>query len=83
MTTKRQFEGKCHYSRKYEHMQKNCTERITAEGKSKTGGLSKPERSSKVGLITRHVLGVTKPADNWIVDSGATCHICNSKEIAV
>ncbi len=85
MTTKQQFKGKRHYCMKYGHMQKNCTEHIKAEGKSKTGGSSEPERgkkwSSKVGLITRHVLGVRKPAENWIVDSGAACHICNSKEL--
>ncbi len=32
-------------------------------------------------LLTSHVLGVSKPAQHWIVDSGATCHICNSKEL--
>ncbi len=47
MTTKRQFKGKCHYCKKYGHMQKNCTERIKAEGKSKTGGSSEPERDRK------------------------------------
>lgn len=34
-----------------------------------------------MGLLTCHVLGVRKPAETWIVDSGATCHICNSKEL--
>ena len=28
-----------------------------------------------------HALGVREPTQNWIVDSGATCHICNSKEL--
>ena len=28
-------------------------------------------------LLTSHVLGVSKPAQHWIV---ATCHICNFKE---
>ena len=78
-------QGKCHYCKRYGHMQKNCTECIKAESKSKTGALSEAERGkkkvSKVGLVTRHILGVRKPAENWIVDSGATCHICNSKEL--
>ena len=26
-------------------------------------------------------MGVSEPAPHWIVDSGATCHICNSKEL--
>ena len=34
-----------------------------------------------MGLFTCHVLGVRKPAETWIVDSGDTCHICNSKEL--
>ena len=38
-------------------------------------------KGSKVGLLTCHVLGVREPAQNWIVDSGATCHICNAKEL--
>ena len=29
----------------------------------------------------QHALGVREPTQNWIVDSGATCHICNSKEL--
>ena len=68
-------------------MQKNCTERIKAEGKPKPGGSSDTERGkkkgSKVGLLTCHVLGVRKHSETWIVDSGATCHICNSKELFV
>ena len=28
-----------------------------------------------------HALRVREPTRNWIVDSGATCHICNSKEL--
>ena len=38
-------------------------------------------KGNKVGLLTCHVLGVMEPAQNWIVDSGATCHICNAKEL--
>ena len=39
--------------------------------------------SSIVGLVTRLVLsGGTshQSTDTWIVDSGATCHICNNKQ---
>ena len=39
------------------------------------------KKPSKVGLFTRHVLGVQESAQNWIVDSGATCHISNTKEL--
>ena len=89
MTAKRQFRGRgpqCHYCKKYGHIQKNCTKRIKAEeekakqGESETVGGKSP-KGKKVGLITRHVLGVREPAHDWIVDSGATCHVCNSKEL--
>ena len=89
MMAKRQFRGRgpqCHYCKKYGHIQKNCTKRIKAEEeKAKQGGSEtvgdKSPKGKKVGLITRHVLGVREPAHDWIVDSGATCHICNSKEL--
>ena len=75
----------CHYCKRYGHIQKNCIERIRSEGKDKqvetaqkTGRKSKP---SKVGLVTRHVLGVQEPSHEWIVDLGATCHISNAKEL--
>ena len=51
-----------------------------SEEKSKQGG-SEGVKGNKVGLLTCHVLGVMEPAQNWIVDSGATCHICNAKEL--
>jgi hypothetical protein len=89
MMTKRQFRGRgpqCHYCKRYGHIQRNCTKRIKAEEeKGKQGGSEavggKSSKGNKVGLITRHVLGVREPAHDWIVDSGATCHICNSKEL--
>ena len=90
MMTRRQFRGRgpqCYYCKQYGHVQKNCTERTKAEEeKSKHGGSEKGKGSKRpkpngVGLVTSHVLGVTEPAHDWIVDSGATCHICNSKEL--
>ena len=87
MTARRQFKGRgprCHYCRKFGHIQKNCTERIKNEEKSKQGAPAetpKGKKKEKVGLLTRHVLGVRELAQDWILDSGATCHICNSKEL--
>ena len=67
----------CHYCKKYGHIKKNCLERAKQENSERKKG----KKSNKVGLLTYHVLGVTDPAHNWIIDSGATCHICNSKEM--
>ena len=84
MTTKRQFKGKGYYCKKYGHVQRNCIER-KADEKAKQGGSETArgkKKVNKVGLVTRHVLGVRESAPHhWIVDSGATCHICNSKEL--
>ena len=47
------------------YRQKNCTEHIEADGKSKPGGYSETERGkkkgSKVRLLTHHVLEVKSP----------------------
>ena len=91
LATKRRFDHQyrrgpqCHYCKKFGHIQKNCMERIKSEGKDKQGGAEtqrgKKPKSNKIGLVTRHVLGVKEPAQNWVVDSGATCHISNTKEL--
>ena len=75
------FKGRgprCHYSKKMGHIQKNCWERIKAKRKAEQDG---PVKRDAVGLVTSHVLGVSEPTSHWIVDSGATCHICNSEEL--
>ena len=86
MTTKQQLRGKgpqCHYCKKYGHIQKNCFERIKAEETAKQGGSEnvrrKKSKANKVELVTCHVLGVNESAHDWIVEAGATGHICNSK----
>ena len=33
-----------------------------------------------IGLVTCHVLSAVDKADSWIIDSGATCHICNNRQ---
>ena len=70
------------------HVQKNCFERARAEKdkdksqdprpKSGNGKQTKPA----VGLVTCHALGTSNvQGDYWIVDSGATCYICNDKSL--
>ena len=87
------FKGRgprCHYCKKLGHIQKNCPERVKVErkaeqdrfGTARSGKKQKYKtREGSVALVTRHVLGVSELARHWIVDSGATCHICNSKEL--
>ena len=33
-----------------------------------------------IGLVTCHVLSAVDEADSWIIDSGATRHICNNRQ---
>ncbi len=86
------FKGRslrCHYCKRVGHIQRNCLERAKDERKTEQDGSGNTRgrrREQKFkshkdeALVTSHVLGVSKPAHHWIVDSGATCHICNSKE---
>ena len=42
--------------------------------------------SSTVGVVTRSLLSVStsdQSTDAWLIDSGATCHICNNRELFV
>ena len=61
---------RCQNCKKLGHIQRHCPER------TKTDVKGEPKL-----LVTSHVLGVSEPAHHWIVDSEATCHICNSKEL--
>ena len=91
MMTRRHFKGKgpqCYHCKQYGHIQANCPERAdkAEEAKSKQGGAEKGKGSGKpkkrkVGLVTTHALSAAGPNHDWIVDSGATCHICSSKEL--
>ena len=40
-------------------------------------------KSNSVGLIATHALTAKGPdqADSWILDSGATCHICSNQKL--
>jgi len=66
------------------HIKKNYFDRIKGENVKQGGpetGKGKKPKANKVGLITLYFLGVQENAYNWVVDSGNTCHICNSKEL--
>ena len=82
---------RCHQCGKYGHIKKNCDQR-TNEGshsskqKVNKAGVRQGEYSSSdsesVGLMVSHVLSATtNRMSNWIVDSGATCHMCNDPEM--
>ena len=32
-------------------------------------------------IVVNHAFAATHVSENWIVDSGATCHMCNKKKL--
>ena len=97
LTTRDQMRRKgprCHYCKRFGHIQRYCNERVQNEKKlTSTNQHEKKHRvhkvevkqtvssdsDSDVGLVVGHALsfGGSRSLRNWIVDSGATCHICN------
>ncbi len=64
------------------------TKKVSYKHKANKAGVKKLSSSSdseSVGLIVSHALAISseKGLNSWIVDSGATCHMCNDKEMFV
>ena len=81
-------QGNCHYCKKPGHFKRECKAFAHAQlKKSKSGQHSanqaaeqEKETSSTEAMVAGHALSATTRKD-WIVDSGATSHMCNSKEL--
>ena len=83
---------KCYYCHKYGHIQRNCAERTQIQERGNAGGFkheanttqTKPSQrnsssDSDVDLTAYALSTGNAPHRNkWIVDSGATSHICNN-----
>ena len=67
----------CHYCKQLGHFQRNCPERL--KGRQELSPNDKG-KSVKVGLVKHSLLKACEPTYHWIMDSGATCHICSTKE---
>jgi len=82
---KKQFT--CHYCKRPGHFKKDCRKFAQAQSSEKGGRHKNPPRQSKkeqqssqdAMLITNAL--VAKSKDDWIVDSGATCHMCNDRRM--
>ena len=83
---------RCHHCKKFGHIQRYCPERQREGGgrhkeRPKVNATEvESDSENEVGLIVQHALstGVNRsPETSWIVDSGATCHICNSQNYFV
>ena len=54
----------------------------TRENVTHTRENGRDSEQNVIGVVTCHVLSAveTNEADSWIIDSGATCHICNNRQ---
>ena len=66
----------CHYCKKPGHFKKDCFEFVQVQS-SKNPSQSKKERQSSHNAMMISNTLVSRPSNEWIVDSGATSHTCN------
>ena len=79
---KKQFT--CHYCKKPGHFKKDCWKFAQAQssGKHKNPGrqFKKEHQSPQDAMLISNAL-VAKSRNDWIVDSGATSHMCNNRSM--
>ena len=83
--------GRCHFCNRPGHFKRECEAYVKVKGqikkRTKAGAfkvtISAEDTNSSdgegTGLVVQHALtGDCNLRDRWILDSGATCHMCNS-----
>ena len=79
---KKQFT--CHYCKKPGHFKKDCCKFAQAQSSGKHKNpvrqFKKEHRSPQDAMLISNVL-VAKSRNDWIVDSGATSHMCNNRSM--
>ena len=70
----------CHFCKKPGHFKRDCRKFLASQKKQVANTAEGREGSGSDGevLVTTHALATTSRA-GWIVDSGATCHMCNDE----
>ena len=86
---------KCHNCGKFGHIKKNCKSTPEwkkseankgSKQKANTAGNKRKDSSSdseSAGLVVQHAMSSHSRKTAWIVDSGATCHMCNDRFVFV
>ena len=64
----------CYYCRKPAHFKKECRKYLASK--------KQESKSVEEALVTMHAFSATSKS-SWIVDSGATCNMCNNKSLFV
>ncbi|KAK4327560.1 hypothetical protein Pmani_001967 [Petrolisthes manimaculis] len=84
---------KCHHCGKEGHIKRYCwtlknqqTQQGAGSSGEKSNSAEGDDGNESVGLLAAHAMSACDKnvlANTWIVDSGATCHMCNNKELFV
>ena len=86
---------KCRQCGKFGHIKKNCRSSSSTEAndkrkhqytklKANAAEIKHTESNSdseSIGLVVQHAMPSLSGKATWIVDSGATCHMCNNKSL--
>ena len=76
----------CHFCKKPGHFKRDCRKFLATQQEkrqsSNAADAKKPacSESEREVLVTTHALTASS-RQKWIVDSGATCHMCNDKDL--
>ena len=68
----------CYFCHKPGHIKKECRKFLALKKEGANTVKTKEHESYGEALVTMHALAATSKS-SWIVDSGATCHMCNNK----
>ena len=79
---KKQFT--CHFCKKAGHFKRDCRKFLASQKKREEANTAETHESRSDGeaLVTTHALASVSRG-SWIVDSGATCHMCNDEAFFV
>ena len=74
----------CHYCHKPGHFKKDCRKYLAAQQKQGANMVTSEKRDCVVdeAFVTVHTFAATS-IGSWVVDSGATCHMCNDENMFV
>ncbi|KAL4718122.1 hypothetical protein ACJJTC_006557, partial [Scirpophaga incertulas] len=80
--------SKCYHCKQFGHVAKNCrnkkaTSKYNSEASSSEPAVrhKKNQYKPKENVMTLSALSIDVKQDGWYIDSGASCHMCNNKDI--